>query len=161
MRPITSTSSKLFFKRHHLGAGCESTRRFLCSGTTGSKRKKTGKRCAGRKAAPKAFAANPFEPYCESGEACGGFGNLALQGSGSQRAAWQFRNMASLRARNVHKTFQRVEKVRLRRPFPRFTPFPSRPHGAPGRETAQGNLAQQGFRIRRTCRRIRIAFGGL
>ena len=42
-----------------------------------------------------------------------------------------------------------------------LTLFPSRPHGAPGRETAQGTLAQQGFRIRRTCRRIRIAFGGL
>ena len=54
-----------------------------------------------------------------------------------------------------------AEKVRLRRPFPKFTLFPSRPRGAPGRETAQGNLAQQGFRIRRTCRRIRITFGGL
>ena len=38
---------------------------------------------------------------------------------------------------------QRVEKVRLRRPFPRFTVFPSRPFGPPGRETPQGNLAAQ------------------
>ena len=30
-----------------------------------------------------------------------------------------------------------------------------------GRGNAQGNLAAQGFRTRRTCRRVRIVFGGL
>ena len=56
---------------------------------------------------------------------------------------------------------QRVEKVRLWRPFPSFNAVSLSALGPPGRETAQGILAQQGFRIRRTGRRIRIAFGGL